>query len=77
MGTRRADGASGATGYKGPMGPVAGFCFWERESEEKGKEVKKSEANICKVHGRPLHFGDDVGYGCSGIRCDYGRSRQG
>jgi hypothetical protein len=31
-----ADGANSATGYKGPMGPVAGFVFGERESE-KGK----------------------------------------
>ncbi len=34
----RADGANGATGYKGSIDPVAGFVLWKRTST--GKEVK-------------------------------------
>ena len=35
----RADGASGATGYKGSLNPVAGL-FLEKGKARKGEEVK-------------------------------------
>jgi len=39
---------------------VAGFVLWERESEQEGKEVKKSEAYTCNAHVNAL-FGSGVG----------------
>jgi len=39
---------------------VAGFVLWEKESEQEGKEVKKSEAYTCNAHVNAL-FGSGVG----------------
>jgi hypothetical protein len=67
------DRASGATGYQLRSTKalrVAGFRFVERTSEEKGKEVKNSEAHSRNSYGMPLYGSSDGGYGCSGIRQD-------
>src|SRR5215204_6480271 len=69
----RADGANGATGYQlrsTKTFTVAGFRF--RESGNGVKEVKESEACTYGFCGSPRCSSDDGGYGCSGIRQDYG-----